>query len=49
MDTALADMREAGASGNYDFPDWYQRAVDESCFASWSALPVNEISYRSES
>jgi hypothetical protein len=48
MDTAITAMRAAGATGKYEFPEWYQRAMDESCFASWSALPLNEVSYRSE-
>ena len=46
VQTAIADMRKAGDSGKYDFPPWYPRAVEESCFASWSALPLSEIRLR---
>jgi hypothetical protein len=39
---AVAAMQEESRSGNMDFPDWFARAQEEKCFASWTCVPLSE-------
>jgi hypothetical protein len=39
---AIEALSKEVESGRMVFPDWFQRAEEESCFLSWNATPIGD-------